>query len=140
MDSRRAAFMGVQIDLSYCCWRWWLPSRYVAQRLKVPYPIVLVIAGLGISFVPHVPRVPLSPDLVFLIFLPPLLYAAAWMTSWHAFRFNLRIHRDAGAGTGGVYGPGGRGGGGSVHHGARLEVRLSAGSGGGDDGRNRGGG
>ena len=61
----------------------------VAQRLKVPYPIVLVIAGLGISFVPHVPRVPLNPDLVFLIFLPPLLYAAAWMTSWQAFRANL---------------------------------------------------
>lgn len=61
----------------------------VAQRLKVPYPIVLVIAGLGISFVPHVPRVPLDPNLVFLIFLPPLLYAAAWMTSWQAFRFNL---------------------------------------------------
>ncbi len=61
----------------------------IAQRLKVPYPIALVIAGLGISFVPHVPRVPLNPDLVFVIFLPPLLYAAAWMTNWQAFRYNL---------------------------------------------------
>lgn len=61
----------------------------LAQRLKVPYPIVLVIAGLLISFVPHVPHVRLNPDLVFVIFLPPLLYAAAWATSWQAFRFNL---------------------------------------------------
>ena len=61
----------------------------LAQRLKVPYPIVLVVAGLGISFVPHVPRIPLNPDLVFSIFLPPLLYAAAWQTSWREFRLNL---------------------------------------------------
>lgn len=61
----------------------------IAQRLKVPYPIVLVVAGLGLSFVPHVPRVPLNPELIFLIFLPPLLYAAAWTTNWQAFRSNL---------------------------------------------------
>ncbi len=61
----------------------------LAQRLKTPYPIVLVIAGLLLSFVPHVPRVPLNPELVFLIFLPPLLYASAWQTSWREFRFNL---------------------------------------------------
>ncbi len=61
----------------------------MAQRLRVPYPIVLVIAGLGISFVPHVPRIPLDPQLIFLIFLPPLLYAAAWTTSWREFRWNL---------------------------------------------------
>lgn len=61
----------------------------MARRLRVPYPILLVIAGLLISFVPHVPRVPLNPDLVFLIVLPPLLYAAAWQTSWREFRHNL---------------------------------------------------
>jgi monovalent cation/hydrogen antiporter len=61
----------------------------VAHRLKVPYPIVLVLAGLGISFVPHMPRIPLDPSLVFLIFLPPLLYSAAWGTSWREFRHNL---------------------------------------------------
>jgi Na+/H+ antiporter len=61
----------------------------IAQRLKIAYPIVLVIAGLLISFVPHVPRIPLSPDLVFLIFLPPLLYSSAWVTSWREFRHNL---------------------------------------------------
>ena len=61
----------------------------LAQRMRVPYPIVLVIAGLFVSFVPHVPRVPLDPDVVFLVFLPPLLYAAAWGTSWREFRHNL---------------------------------------------------
>ena len=61
----------------------------VARRLAVPYPIVLVLAGLGISFVPHMPRIPLNPDLVFLIFLPPLLFAAAWQTSWREFRRNF---------------------------------------------------
>ncbi|MEO6815178.1 MAG: Na+/H+ antiporter [Edaphobacter sp.] len=61
----------------------------IAHRLKVPYPIVLVLAGLVISFVPHMPRVRLDPSLVFLIFLPPLLYSAAWGTSWREFRHNL---------------------------------------------------
>jgi CPA1 family monovalent cation:H+ antiporter len=61
----------------------------IAYRLKVPYPIVLVLAGLLISFVPHMPRIPLDPSLVFLIFLPPLLYSAAWTTSWREFRHNL---------------------------------------------------
>jgi CPA1 family monovalent cation:H+ antiporter len=61
----------------------------LADRLKVPYPIVLLLAGLALSFVPHVPRVPLNPQLVFLVFLPPLLYRAAWLTSWREFRYNL---------------------------------------------------
>src|ERR1700732_5136142 len=54
----------------------------VARRLKVPYPIVLVLAGLVISFVPRMPRVPLDPNIVFVVFLPPLLYASAWAMSW----------------------------------------------------------
>jgi len=61
----------------------------LAKRLAIPYPILLVLAGLGISFIPHVPRIPLSPDLVFLIFLPPLLYASAWQTNWRDFRLNI---------------------------------------------------
>jgi monovalent cation/hydrogen antiporter len=61
----------------------------IARKLLVPYPIVLVIGGLLISFLPDVPAIPLSPDLVFFIFLPPLLYAAAWQTSWGDFRRNL---------------------------------------------------
>ncbi len=61
----------------------------LARRLNLPYPILLVLAGLAISFIPHVPRVPLNPDLVFNVFLPPLLYAAAWQTNWREFRRNI---------------------------------------------------
>lgn len=61
----------------------------LARRLNVPYPILLVLAGLGVSFLPHVPRIPLSPDIVFFVFLPPLLYAAAWQTDSRGFRQNL---------------------------------------------------
>ena len=61
----------------------------LAQRLRTPYPIVLVVAGLGLSLVPGLPRVRMEPEVVFLVFLPPLLYAAAWQTSWREFRRNL---------------------------------------------------
>lgn len=57
----------------------------LAQRIKLAYPIFLVIAGLAISFIPGIPLLHLDPDLIFLIFLPPLLYEAAWYTSWNDF-------------------------------------------------------
>ena len=57
----------------------------LAQRLKIAYPIFLVIAGLGISFIPGIPRIHLDPEIIFLLFLPPLLYEAAWYTSWKDF-------------------------------------------------------
>jgi len=57
----------------------------VSTKLKVSYPIFLVLAGLLISLIPGIPAMSLSPDLVFLIFLPPLLYAAAWNTVWSDF-------------------------------------------------------
>lgn len=62
---------------------------WLAQRLKIPYPIVLVIAGLVLGFVPGIPRVSLDPELIFLVVLPPLLYAAAWVTSWRDFVENF---------------------------------------------------
>ena len=61
----------------------------LARRLQMPYPIVLVIAGLILGFIPGIPQIKLSPDLIFLVVLPPLLYSAAWVTSWREFRFNL---------------------------------------------------
>jgi monovalent cation/hydrogen antiporter len=61
----------------------------LARRLQTPYPIVLVIAGLLLGFVPGIPRITLEPDLIFLVVLPPLLYAAAWETSWREFSHNL---------------------------------------------------
>jgi monovalent cation/hydrogen antiporter len=61
----------------------------LARKLETPYPIVLVIGGLLLGFVPGMPHVPLNPDVIFLVFLPPLLYGAAWNTSWDDFRYNL---------------------------------------------------
>ena len=61
-----------------------------AERLKVPYPILLVLGGLGLAFVPGLPAVKIDPELVLLLFLPPLLYAAAWFTSWRDFAANTR--------------------------------------------------
>jgi Na+/H+ antiporter len=57
----------------------------LAQKLKISYPIFLVLAGLIISFIPGIPLVTIDPEIIFLIFLPPLLYEAAWYTSWHDF-------------------------------------------------------
>lgn len=62
----------------------------VARRFGQPYPIMLVLGGLLLGFVPRLPRIELAPDLVFLIFLPPLLYSDAWTTSWRDFRADLR--------------------------------------------------
>jgi monovalent cation/hydrogen antiporter len=59
----------------------------LSEKIGVSYPIFLVIAGLLISFIPGMPTLQLAPDLVFLIFLPPLLYEAAWNTSWKDFWF-----------------------------------------------------
>ena len=61
----------------------------LARKLRTPYPIVLVVAGLLLGIVPGIPRITLEPDLIFLIVLPPLLYAAAWVTSWRDFSYNL---------------------------------------------------
>jgi CPA1 family monovalent cation:H+ antiporter len=61
----------------------------LARKLAVPYPIVLVIGGLLLSFVPGIPKVTLNPDLVFFVILPPLLYSAAWLTSWREFSHNF---------------------------------------------------
>lgn len=57
----------------------------IGQKIKVSYPILLVLAGLAIGFTPGMPLVSIDPELIFLIFLPPLLYEAAWFTSWGDF-------------------------------------------------------
>ncbi len=60
------------------------------DKLKLPYPVLLVLVGLIIGFVPVLPDMALDPDVVFLLFLPPLLYDAASRTSWHDFKTNIR--------------------------------------------------
>src|SRR5436190_1425338 len=62
----------------------------VARKIRVPYPILLTIGGVVLALVPGLPAIQLDPQLVFNLFLPPLLYPAAVYTSWRDFRANLR--------------------------------------------------
>lgn len=62
----------------------------IARRLLVPYPILLVLAGLTLSLLPGLPTIRSDPDLVFLVFLPPILWAAAYLGSLREFLRNLR--------------------------------------------------
>jgi monovalent cation/hydrogen antiporter len=61
----------------------------LAGRLSLPYPIVLVVGGLALGFVPGLPVIELDPHVVFLLFLPPLLYWDAASTPWRDFRASL---------------------------------------------------
>src|SRR5215471_11896143 len=61
----------------------------LARRVHVPYPVVLVIGGLSLSLIPGAPQVRLDPNFIFYGVLPPLLYAAAWSTSWRDFSHHL---------------------------------------------------
>ncbi|HTO07175.1 MAG TPA: Na+/H+ antiporter [Myxococcota bacterium] len=67
-----------------------LLAMSAARRLPIPYPVMLVFAGLLVSFVPGLPEVRLEPDLVFFVFLPPVLWSAAYFTSLRDFRANVR--------------------------------------------------
>lgn len=62
----------------------------LATRLKLPYPVVLLVAGLAVAFVPGMPAPSISPDLILPLVLPPLLFAAARRTSWREFLDNRR--------------------------------------------------
>ena len=57
----------------------------LARRINVAYPIVLVLGGLVLSFIDGFSDITINPNLIFFIFLPPLLYGAAWQTSWKEF-------------------------------------------------------
>ncbi len=61
----------------------------IADKVKLPYPILLIVVGIAIGFVPTMPEIELNPDIIFLIFLPPLLYDAAFNISFNEFRTNL---------------------------------------------------
>jgi len=61
-----------------------------AKRLNITPSILLVIAGIGIAFVPGLPKVELAPEVVLLVILPPLIYSAGVAMSWREFKFNLR--------------------------------------------------
>ena len=63
----------------------------IANWVKVPYPIPLVLGGLVLGLIPGIPEVELDPDLVLLLFLPPLLYAAAFFSDLRSLRANARV-------------------------------------------------
>ena len=62
----------------------------VARRTWVPYPIFLVLAGLGIGLIPGLPRIELKPEVVFIVFLPPILTSAAFFIPVRDIQANLR--------------------------------------------------
>ncbi|MEO6252636.1 MAG: Na+/H+ antiporter [Ferruginibacter sp.] len=62
----------------------------IANKRKLPFPVILVFAGLVIGFIPQLPDLALDPDVVFVIMLPPLLYDAASKTSWLEFKTSIR--------------------------------------------------
>jgi Na+/H+ antiporter len=57
----------------------------IAEKIKIAYPILLLLVGLPLGFVPALRGIEINPELIFIIFLPPLLYEAAWNTSWKDF-------------------------------------------------------
>ncbi len=61
-----------------------------ARRFNIPHPVLLVVGGLVLAFVPRLPTAQLDPEVIFLIFIPPLVYRAALTTSWRDFREHLR--------------------------------------------------
>ncbi len=62
----------------------------IVNKRKLPFPILLVFAGLIIGFVPFLPDLEMNPDVVFLVILPPVLYDGASKTSWHEFKTSIR--------------------------------------------------
>ena len=63
----------------------------LARRLRLPQAGALIIGGLALALVPGMPAIELDPDLVLVLFLPPLLLLSAYMTDWRAFRSNLGV-------------------------------------------------
>jgi len=61
----------------------------LADKVRVPYPILLITAGIAIGFIPTLPNIELNPDVIFLIFLPPMLYDAAFNISFQDFKTNI---------------------------------------------------
>ena len=63
----------------------------VARRMNLPPAAALIVGGIGLALVPHMPQIELDPDLALVLFLPPLLLASAYLTVWRDFVANLRI-------------------------------------------------
>ena len=62
----------------------------LAERIRISSPILLVLAGIAIGLIPGLPQIGLHPEVIILVFIPPLVYEAAWNTSWVDFKANFR--------------------------------------------------
>src|ERR1700754_2325421 len=63
----------------------------IAQRFRLPQASALIVGGLVLALVPGMPNIELDPELVLVLFMPPLLLQSAYMTDWRAFRSDLRV-------------------------------------------------
>ncbi|MFT4095411.1 MAG: Na+/H+ antiporter [Niabella sp.] len=61
----------------------------LADKIRIPYPVLLITGGIAMGYIPVLPHVEIEPDIIFLIFLPPLLYDAAFNISFRLFRTNI---------------------------------------------------
>src|SRR5687768_12431938 len=89
IPSRRFAWMHLDVALTLVLLVM-VALLVVAQFLRIPYPILLAIGGAAIGLMPGTPEVELEPDLVLLILLPPILYAAAFFTPLRELRRNVK--------------------------------------------------
>jgi Na+/H+ antiporter len=62
----------------------------LARRIRVPYPVLLLLGGLAVGLLPGIPPLELDPEIVFLVVLPPLLYVSAFLTPIRDFKTNLK--------------------------------------------------
>ncbi len=88
MEPNQSALLAVEVVLLMLALA--VGVAYVARRLRIPEPILLLLAGVALGLVPGLPRIELQPDLVFALFLPPILFAAAYFTPIRDFRANAR--------------------------------------------------
>jgi CPA1 family monovalent cation:H+ antiporter len=63
----------------------------LARRLHLPRAAALIAGGIGFALIPGTPDIEIDPDLILVLFLPPLLMSSAWFTAWRDFRADLRI-------------------------------------------------
>nr|WP_068886738.1 Na+/H+ antiporter [Pedobacter panaciterrae] len=61
----------------------------LAEKFRLPVPVLLLLAGIGVGFIPAIPGIELNPEIVMLLFLPPLLYDAAFNISFEGFKTNI---------------------------------------------------
>jgi Na+/H+ antiporter len=62
----------------------------VAEKIKIPYPVLLMVTGIAVGFIPGFHFIPIDPEVVFLLFLPPILYEAAFNIPFKEFKSNFR--------------------------------------------------